>query len=185
MDLTKITDRSQLGSFLNENGLLGIGVEVGSKSGGFAVEVMSTWNGKMLFMIDPWEQQDPAVYRERQDWTDFNACYVECQKLAEVYTPRVALIRGYSPAESKHFKDGELDWVYIDGNHAGDAVVKDLIAWWPKVKQGGLFAGHDCYEDRTWPSFCEVKPTLDEWCRVMGLAYHHTPKCTSWWIEKT
>jgi hypothetical protein len=185
MDLTKITDRSQLGVFLNQNNLIGTGVEVGSKSGGFAYEIMAAWRGRQLFMIDPWVQQDPAVYRERQDWTNFEDCYKECQKLEKLHAPRVALIRGYSPAESKHFMDGELDFVYIDGNHAGDAVSADLAAWWPKVKKGGLFAGHDCYHDEVWPSFCQVKPALDTWCKDMGLTYHHTPLCTSWWIEKT
>jgi hypothetical protein len=41
------------------------------------------------------------------------------------------------------FKDGEVDFVYIDGDHGFDAVKADISAWWPKVKNGGILAGHD------------------------------------------
>ena len=43
-----------------------------------------------------------------------------------------------------------MDFVFLDGNHAPPQVVKDLIAWWPKVKVGGVYCGHDYggYGDR-------------------------------------
>lgn len=48
------------------------------------------------------------------------------------------------------FADGTLDFVYIDGAHDYDSVVADLAAWTPKVKPGGLIAGHD-YNPGAWP----------------------------------
>lgn len=183
MDLSKLTDRSQLGQFLNENGLVGTGVEVGSKSGGFAAEIMKDWSGRLLFMIDPWEPQDPSVYRERQDWTNFEDCFKECLKLDYKYTPRVSLLKAYSPAIASKFRDGELDFCYIDGNHSYEAAMADMNAWYPKVKMGGLFCGHDCYNDTAWPSHCEVQKALEEWMSDKGVNYHRT-NCTSWWIQK-
>ena len=39
----------------------------------------------------------------------------------------------------------QLDFVYIDGNHAEDFVRKDILAFFPKVRQGGVIGGHDFY----------------------------------------
>jgi hypothetical protein len=53
------------------------------------------------------------------------------------------------------FRDGSLDAVFIDGNHRLEAVRADLAAWIPKVKVGGIIAGHD-YDEQ------EVKQAVDE-----------------------
>ena len=39
--------------------------------------------------------------------------------------------------------NGSLDWVYIDASHDFDNVMLDLLLWIPKVRKGGLVAGHD------------------------------------------
>jgi hypothetical protein len=39
--------------------------------------------------------------------------------------------------------DGSVDFVWVDADHSYDGVTKDLQAWWPKVKPGGLIGGHD------------------------------------------
>ncbi len=48
-----------------------------------------------------------------------------------------------SLAAASCFADGFLDAVFIDGDHSYDAVRADLAAWLPKVKPGGIIAGHD------------------------------------------
>lgn len=57
------------------------------------------------------------------------------------------------------FGDGDLDLVFIDADHFYMSVKADLAAWWPKVKSGGIFAGHD-YSDAT-----GVKQAVDEFAR--------------------
>ena len=39
-------------------------------------------------------------------------------------------------------EDNSLTFLYIDGNHGHDAVKEDLEVWYPKLKRGGLCAGH-------------------------------------------
>jgi hypothetical protein len=39
--------------------------------------------------------------------------------------------------------DRSVDFVYIDGDHAFDHAMMDIIKWAPKVKQGGIVAVHD------------------------------------------
>jgi hypothetical protein len=45
----------------------------------------------------------------------------------------------------KDFEDESLDFIFIDADHAYESVLNDLNAWYPKVKSGGLLAGHDIY----------------------------------------
>lgn len=33
--------------------------------------------------------------------------------------------------------------MYLDGDHRTEALVADIDAWKPKVRPGGIFAGHD------------------------------------------
>ncbi len=39
--------------------------------------------------------------------------------------------------------DQSLDFVYLDARHDFQGVFSDLIAWWPKLRIGGVIAGHD------------------------------------------
>ena len=53
------------------------------------------------------------------------------------------LIRKDSVEASTGFKDESVDLVFIDGNHTKEDVSRDIIAWYPKVKFGGMICGHD------------------------------------------
>ena len=48
-----------------------------------------------------------------------------------------------SVAAARLFANGSLDFVFIDADHARAAVQADIAAWRPKVKCGGILAGHD------------------------------------------
>jgi predicted O-methyltransferase YrrM len=41
------------------------------------------------------------------------------------------------------FKDESLDGVFIDADHSYEAVKLDIQNWMPKVRKGGILAGHD------------------------------------------
>ncbi len=45
------------------------------------------------------------------------------------------------------FIDNSVDLLFIDGPHNYSNVSRDLCNYWPKVKLGGILAGHD-YENR-------------------------------------
>jgi predicted O-methyltransferase YrrM len=48
-----------------------------------------------------------------------------------------------SVAAANHIPDESLDFVFIDGDHSYNAVIRDVGIYWNKVKPGGIFAGHD------------------------------------------
>jgi predicted O-methyltransferase YrrM len=51
--------------------------------------------------------------------------------------------------------DESLDLIYVDGDHRYEAVVADIQGWKPKLRKGGVLAGHD------W-SFPAVQKALSE-----------------------
>lgn len=52
-------------------------------------------------------------------------------------------LRMDSSAAAQEFDDDSLDFVFIDADHEQSAVERDLEAYFPKVKPGGVIAGHD------------------------------------------
>lgn len=48
-----------------------------------------------------------------------------------------------STQAAKSFKNESIDFVFIDASHMYEAVLSDIKAWFPKVKPGGIIAGHD------------------------------------------
>lgn len=56
---------------------------------------------------------------------------------------KVELIYKTSTDFAKDLSDNSLDFIFIDGDHSYEATLNDCLSYWPKVKVGGLFAGHD------------------------------------------
>lgn len=54
-----------------------------------------------------------------------------------------SLIHATSDVAATFFADASIDYCFIDAGHMYDEVKADLAAWLPKVKPGGIMAGHD------------------------------------------
>lgn len=52
-------------------------------------------------------------------------------------------IQGTSWEVAAQFEEASVDFVFIDADHIYEHVKKDVLAWLPKVKPGGIIAGHD------------------------------------------
>ena len=44
---------------------------------------------------------------------------------------------------AKNFENESIDFIFIDADHIYDSVMKDITAWWPKIKKCGIMSGHD------------------------------------------
>lgn len=175
--------REQLGQWLNDHGLVGSMAEIGCAFGGFSKIMLSAWNGKNYFMVDPWTAQRADVYREKQEepWK-YERWFEECSAIA-AGDKRVSVMRSYSHDAAKLIQDDSLDCCFIDGNHSFEAVSEDLFDWWPKVRSGGLFSGHDFYNATTDGHWCGVKDAVTQWAKRENHFVHTTP-CSSWWVRK-
>jgi len=66
------------------------------------------------------------------------------------------VITGDSADTANKAMDKSLDFVFIDAAHDYKSVKKDILAWLPKIKEGGYIAGHD------YPGYPGVKKAVDE-----------------------
>jgi predicted O-methyltransferase YrrM len=53
------------------------------------------------------------------------------------------VLRNSTVEAAAYFADESVDFVYVDARHDYTSVKQDLETWWPKVKRGGILAGHD------------------------------------------
>ena len=56
---------------------------------------------------------------------------------------KIIKLKQKSLEAAQHIENNSLNFVYLDGSHKYEDVVNDIITWIPKIKKGGILAGHD------------------------------------------
>jgi hypothetical protein len=100
-----------------------VGVEIGLENGFNAGTMLRTLPIKKLYSIDI-SVKDSA------------------RKRLSKFGEKVELLENTSEHAAKDIPD-DLDFVYVDGSHQYEFVKKDIELYFPKVKDGGVFGGHD------------------------------------------
>jgi predicted O-methyltransferase YrrM len=128
---------------------LEIGVWVGESTEMIAAEVKK--NGGHMYVIDWFEGCPVTVLGKHAQENDIMNIFISNMKffgLLDVIT----IIRGDSRKAHEALKDDFFDFIYIDADHRYSGVSQDLKNYYPKLKKGGVFCGHDCesdtYDDR-------------------------------------
>lgn len=125
----------------------GRAVEIGS----FAGESTAAFaeHGLTVDAIDPWDEsardQLLAGSRRSGERQVFSMADVEAafdQRLS-AFGGRVRKRKGYDHQFVNDYEDRSLDLVYIDAVHTREEVLDAIDRWWPKLKSGGVMAGHD------------------------------------------
>lgn len=184
-----MTSRMEIPNYLNELGYTGVGAEVGVLRGEFARNMLQKWKGSKLFMIDSWNQNSNIDINNGDHIVQLNNL-VETFKNVYEFKGRTCIIRDSSMEAVKMFKDGELDFVYIDAGHDYKSVREDIDAWWPKIKPGGMILGDD-YMDGVllWEGMTifEVKRAVDTWAAEIGkevMYLEHPGTISQWFVKK-
>jgi hypothetical protein len=160
----------EVGSFLGKSAAY-MGVEIANSGKRIRFDACDLFTG-----VSEREFTDPEGFRLQESWkVDGSLEHVCRQNLAPV-ADHVNVRVGDSLSLAQTYADASLDFVFLDDDHTTPHVLKELDAWWPKVKPGGVLAGHDM--NWQW-----VEKAVTTWAARKGLAFHKTSvRC--WAIEK-
>lgn len=142
----EIYQREHFGHFLNHLNLTGNGVEIGVEKGYFAKIMLDTSKLKEYVLVDPWKHYETKGFNNHKQEKQ-EEIYKFAVEYLKPYKDRVRFVRRESLDAVNYFPDSYFDFIYIDANHEYEYIKKDLEAWYPKLKLGGLFAGHDFRDD--------------------------------------
>lgn len=183
---TPVNYRNYLPNFLVFLGLNNKGVEIGVDKGEFSEIILCNSNLKILYSVDPWKLFSKEKYNDviniSQEQYDAHKHETE-QKLSK-FGDRSKIFQMTSEEAVKLFKDESLDFVYIDANHK-DAK-QDIELWYPKVRAGGILAGHDYIPDGQYSEgIFGVKGAVDEFVKKYNYKLFITNESwNSWYIIK-
>lgn len=170
--MEQLHSREHFCGLINERDYRSV-VEVGVRYGNYACIILDNCPKVNLVAIDTWEP-NPENF-------DPDGSYASCKHAFLKYGDRARMVKAYSPGIAGVFEDGSLDFVYIDALHDYESVLADIKAWWPKVRVGGILAGHDFSHD--WPGVMRaVKEVFDDF--YLTKAEGRDDKQPSWWVEK-
>jgi predicted O-methyltransferase YrrM len=115
-------------------------VEIGSWKGRSTVAIASALPpGATLRAVDTFGG-DPAW--DRFGEIDQQSVLGEFRRSTAAFA-NVSATVGRSVETARTIADGTLDWVFIDALHDFRNVLRDIRAWAPKLRPGGLLSGHD------------------------------------------
>jgi cephalosporin hydroxylase len=78
----------------------------------------------------------------------FDDLEVENQCKENLNGTGIRVMKERSVDAAKYFTDGYFDMVFIDADHSYESVLADIRAWMPKIRDGGMIAGHDYVESQ-------------------------------------
>ena len=128
-------------SIINEHGYR-LGVELGVKCGDTLAHILKECQNVSMIGVDLW-QAAPGY----ESW-DHDDNMSQAAAVADAYPGRLTLMRECTWDAAGSFEDGSLDFVFVDGDHRTESVLRDIAAWRPKIRPGGMLCGHDV----GWPS---------------------------------
>jgi predicted O-methyltransferase YrrM len=150
-----------LASFMLEQGYQTF-VEVGCKEGRTTGHILANVPDSRVIAIDPWITQEATKDPTKETYADWDFSKIEAEFWANVgeHTDRCTMLRRTSEqaADLGLFDPDDIlytdpiDLIFIDALHDYEHVKQDIALWWPKVRIGGILAGHDF--NHKWPG-CE------------------------------
>lgn len=111
-------------------------VEIGSYLGASASFLACGAKEKhhIVYCVDTWKNEGMSE-GERDTFEEF------CKNI-EPLKDYIRILRGKSADMALVF-DGEIDLLFIDGDHSYEMVKLDVLYWLPKLKENGIVVFHD------------------------------------------
>jgi len=118
----------EIGSWVGRSACY-LGVEIVNSGKDIKLDCVDTWLGAPELM-----QEDVIV-----NGTLYSDFIRNIEPLKHIITP----IRLTSTQASHLYEDESIDFAFIDADHTKEGFSADLECWYPKIKKGGVLAGHD------------------------------------------
>ena len=138
-----------MGSLLRSLHLSGAAAELGVKDGRFTKEILKGWQQCSEYVqVDLWQPRsnydDLANMNQSMHHTFRIAAKHAMSDMVNLrYAGRGTQCHKSTSACAQQFPDNHFDFIYVDARHDRLGVLEDLHMWWPKLKSGGVMAGHD------------------------------------------
>jgi predicted O-methyltransferase YrrM len=165
-------------------------VEVGCREGRTTGHILKTVPDSRVIAIDPWIA-NPAPKNgdsTREDYEKWDFAEIKQKFWENVGDSRKRCAMYQCTSEQAHdkvFVSGvdfgppveQADIVFIDALHDYESVKSDIRMWWPRVRIGGMLAGHDF--NHQWPG---VERAVAESFNLMQIGIASD---SVWFIVKT
>jgi hypothetical protein len=190
--------RNQLGSLLEELNFKD-GVEIGVQRARFAsIRVLPKWKScRSYTLVDLWGHQANYVDGANAGQREQESIYNEAKKRLKPFANITQFMRMKSSDAATKIANTSLDFVYVDARHDYCGAKEDIFLYWPKLRPGGLMAGHDFVYagdvvgdvGGNW-SICgdgsvhhgAVRGAVEEFVKEKGLALQTTKEMHATWM---
>jgi hypothetical protein len=154
-NLKVLTNREELLEQLPKSGIM---AEIGVDEGDFSQKILKICNPAKLHLIDVWNTDRYGFEKKQAVLKRFNS---------EIEQGIIEIHNGYSTKVANQFQERYFDIIYIDTDHSYDTTAQELKLFAPKMKAGGIIAGHD-FETGNWISGLRygVKEAVYEFCML-------------------
>jgi len=144
--------------------------EVGIGYGTHAKYILKTTQVDRLYLIDPMQYYPNDGFAEDImrcqpviPNNNFNEFHDLIQQELSPWKNRFTWFRTRSlDITNNQIADGELDCVFVDGDHSYEAVKNDIRFWWTKIRAGGHMLGDDYWMP-------DVSRAVDEFAKEYNL----------------
>lgn len=154
-------------------------VEVGTwkgRSAAFmAVELINSGKHIRFDCVDSWVGAGDEEFYDNDHHVIHGSLYEHFVENMKPVHGKFNAVRKASLEAALEYPSESVDFIFIDASHDYENVLKDINAWYDKVKVGGVLAGHDYNHlpvkqavDESFPAGVELITRQTWWVRKMA-----------------
>lgn len=154
-----------------------VGAEIGVYRGTNALNMLQQLDIEKLYLIDPYKSYPNSSGRGKTKQEKLDKAREIAEEKLDPYNSKIEWLQYKSEEAFVFIPELSLDFLYIDGDHRGEIVAKELELYYPRIKYSGLISGDD-YRKREGGLRKAVREFADERgleLRVKGI---------QWWFFK-
>jgi len=162
-----------------------VGVEVGCLHGRSSYAISVAINKGTLYCIDLWDGRDSYDPQFSDVMiTKHKLPPKESYNIKETFLKNtedrknIVAIQGSSPEVVQDWTK-PIDFIFLAASHYNPSDRNNIDFWLPKIKPGGIFLGHDWYEDRKIP---DVNTNVEYMEELLKQKVTIIPKTSIWYF---